>query len=139
MVSCDGGADMEENRKQENRQALFRNAGVVLLIFVIFVITRFGINWLAMKDNRIWKNYSAPVLPMNIISSAEGIVAEREVVMDFAAYKDVAEKPDTAIEKVKITDKYQLTNTTDTDIVVKAVYPFTEFYGIHLKKCLSCL
>ncbi len=115
---------MDENKKNENKWENIRNIGLVILFLAVFIISRFFNQWLVNSCNRIFEEYNGPVMPLSVMSDAEGIEAERNLVLDFAAYEKVLEYPDTAVRKIAVTDGYKLTNTTGEDIRIKAVYPF---------------
>lgn len=64
--------------------------------------------------------YAGPVLPLGTLESSEGIEAVRRLDISFAAFGGEDDWPPEAA----ISDSYVLTNTTDDDISLTAVYPY---------------
>lgn len=75
-----------------------------------------------VEDRITFMSYAGPVLPLTTLESPAGLTAKREVTWDFApgAYKDGTPRQWGAA----VTDAYVLTNDTDTDITLTALYPF---------------
>ncbi len=73
-------------------------------------------------DGLCYDMYAGPVMPLTLSAPVEGLTAERNVTYDFSYYGE------TTHEIVRIhsdvTDSYTLTNTTEEDITIEAVYPF---------------
>ena len=67
-------------------------------------------------------SYAGPVFPLTTAEADTGLTAERTVTWDFAmgAYEDGSPRQWGA----QVTDDYVLTNPTDSDITVTALYPF---------------
>lgn len=68
-------------------------------------------------------SYAGPVLPLTTLETASGLTAERALTWDFApgTYEDASPRQWGA----QVTDHYRLTNPTDTDVAVTALYPIT--------------
>lgn len=66
-------------------------------------------------------SYAGPVLPLTTLESDTGLTAERAVTWDFApgTYEDGSPRQWGAT----VTDRYTLTNPTDSDLTVTALYP----------------
>lgn len=66
--------------------------------------------------------YTGPVMPLTLTKPAQGLEAKRGVVYDFASYTE----SDPEIHRIHtgVTDSYSLSNYTDADMTVTAVYPF---------------
>lgn len=74
-------------------------------------------------------HYYGPVLPLTILDSSEGLSAQRHIHYDFFRYWQSSTKPVFRhLRYAKVTDNYILTNETDSDLTVTAVYPFTGSY-----------
>ena len=73
-------------------------------------------------DSLEYDAYMGPVMPLTLMAPAEGLTAKRDVTYDFACYGE----SDHDIVRIHsdVTDSYTLTNTTDEDMTVEAVYPF---------------
>ena len=71
----------------------------------------------------VFMSYGGPVFPLTVAEAAEGVTAERRVVWDFSpiTYADGSPRQ----WGVTATDGYVLTNNTDQDVTLKALYPFT--------------
>ena len=67
-------------------------------------------------------SYAGPVFPLTTAEADTGLTAERTVTWDFAlgAYEDGSPRQWGA----QVTDDYVLTNPTDADVTVTALYPF---------------
>ena len=78
--------------------------------------------------------YKGPVLPLTLCEKAPELTAERAVTLDFApsaprevAYTDENGETRSYTEQddaITVTDAYTLTNTSDRDVTVTALYPF---------------
>lgn len=66
--------------------------------------------------------YMGPVMPLHLMERPDGLTAVRSVTYDFASYSDSA--PEIYRIHTDVTDAYMLTNHTDVDMTVTAVYPF---------------
>ena len=68
-------------------------------------------------------SYAGPVLPLTTLETDSGLTAERTLTWDFApgTYEDGSPRQWGA----QVTDRYRLTNSTDADITVTALYPIT--------------
>lgn len=72
----------------------------------------------------VYMSYAGPVLPLTSLESSEGVSAERNIDISFAAYGVEGYHESEA----KVTDSYILTNSTDEDITLTAVYPYVASY-----------
>lgn len=68
-------------------------------------------------------SYAGPVFPLTTAEADTGLTAERTVTWDFAmgAYEDGSPRQ----WGTQVTDAYVLTNPTDSDVTVTALYPFS--------------
>lgn len=68
-------------------------------------------------------SYAGPVLPLTTLETASGLTAERTLTWDFApgTYEDGSPRQWGA----QVTDRYRLTNPTDADVTITALYPIT--------------
>lgn len=75
-----------------------------------------------IEDGTTFMSYAGPVFPLSIVEDSTGLTAERVTTWDFAegTYEDGSPRQWGA----EVTDAYVLTNTTDEDITVTALYPF---------------
>ena len=75
-----------------------------------------------VEDGTAFLSYAGPVLPLTALENPEGLTAEREITWDFTpgAYPDGEPRQ----WGVQVTDAYRLSNSTDADIAVTALYPF---------------
>ena len=67
-------------------------------------------------------SYAGPVFPLTTVETVTGLTAERTVTWDFApgTYQDGSPRQWGA----QVTDDYVLTNPTEADVTVTALYPF---------------
>ena len=72
-------------------------------------------------------SYAGPVLPLTTLETDTGLTAQREVTFDFTpgTYEDGSPRQWGAT----VTDHYILTNPTDSDRTVTALYPVTGSFG----------
>ena len=82
-----------------------------------------GINGTGTPDAISFMSYAGPVLPLTTAEDAPGVTAERHTDWDFTP-RTTPEGEDTQWG-ASITDRYTLTNPTDTDITLTALYPIT--------------
>lgn len=68
-------------------------------------------------------SYAGPVLPLTTLESDTGLTAQREVTFDLAPGTDDDGSPQQW--GAAMTDRYTLTNPTDSDRTVTALYPVT--------------
>lgn len=66
-------------------------------------------------ESSVFMSYAGPVFPLTTLEAAEGIQAERNISFDFSADR---------WNYITVQDAYTLTNTTDQDITITAVYPY---------------
>lgn len=67
-------------------------------------------------------SYAGPLFPLTTLETAGGIEAERNINFDFSSEK---------WKNITVHDVYTLTNTTDRDITVTALYPYaSSFYTV---------
>lgn len=73
-------------------------------------------------EGTTFMSYAGPVFPLTTAEPDTGLTAERTLTWDFAmgAYQDGSPRQWGAV----VTDGYTLTNPTDSDITVTALYPF---------------
>ncbi|WP_298017614.1 hypothetical protein [uncultured Dysosmobacter sp.] len=73
-------------------------------------------------EGTTFMSYAGPVFPLTTVEPDTGLTAERAITWDFAAgtYQDGSPRQWGAA----VTDGYTLTNPTDSDITVTALYPF---------------
>lgn len=69
-------------------------------------------------EGSTFMHYAGPVFPLTTAENANGITAERDITLDFAAYG-----AENYADGITVTDTYTLTNTTDADITLTAAYP----------------
>lgn len=91
---------------------------ITLISTVLFAIFHFAIN--KVGSDFFPKNYEAPVFSLTSISDTTGIYVERDITYDFSEY----EMYELEYRRVNVTDSYVLTNITDTDIPLQALYSF---------------
>ena len=74
------------------------------------------------EDGTTFLSYAGPVLPLTTAENPAGLTAERTVTWDFAtgAYPDGKPRQWGA----RVADVYVLTNPTEEDVTVTALYPF---------------
>jgi len=75
-----------------------------------------------IEDGTTFMSYAGPVFPLSTVEDSTGLTAERVTAWDFAAgsYDDGTPRQWGA----EVTDAYVLTNTTDEDVTMTALYPF---------------
>ena len=66
-------------------------------------------------ESTVFMSYAGPVFPLTALETTEGIQAERNLAFDFNTDR---------WNPVKVQDSYTLTNTTDQDVTITAVYPY---------------
>ena len=75
-----------------------------------------------VEDGITFLSYAGPVLPLTTVEDPGGLTAEREITWDFArgtnGYRESRQWG------AGVTDAYVLTNPTEADITVTALYPF---------------
>ncbi len=75
-----------------------------------------------VEDGITFLSYAGPVLPLTTVEDPGGLTAEREITWDFAretnGYKESRQWG------AGVTDAYILSNPTEADITVTALYPF---------------
>ena len=110
------------------KQRLFRNIGAAAAALV--AVAGIGTAWALfgaqnggmLSSGGVEPDYVYPdVLPLAALNDTEGITAERETDIDFGSFM-TGQPPFYWCGEV--TDSYTLTNTTDGDITVQAVYPY---------------
>ena len=69
-------------------------------------------------EGSTFMHYAGPVFPLTTAENANGITAERDITLDFAAYG-----AENYADSITVTDTYTLTNMTDADITLIAAYP----------------
>lgn len=75
-----------------------------------------------IEDGTVFMYYAGPVFPLTTAEDPAGLTAEREITWDFSSGVD----PDRRLQEwgAEVTDACVLTNQTNTDITVTALYPF---------------
>ena len=76
-----------------------------------------------VEDGTAFLSYAGPVLPLTVLEDAAGLTAEREVTWDFA--RETNGYRESRQWGAGVTDTYILSNPTEADITVTALYPFT--------------
>ena len=85
------------------------------------------------ESGTVFMSYAGPVFPLNVLDDTTGIVAERNIDIDFAPYETQVENHEIYGEETGyryhetesfVTDSYLLSNSTNEDIVLTASYPF---------------
>ena len=74
------------------------------------------------EEGSTFLSYAGPVFPLTTVETVTGLTAERTVTWDFApgTYQDGSPRQWGA----QVTDDYVLTNPTEADVTVTALYPF---------------
>ena len=82
-----------------------------------------GGNNAAQEPGEGFLSYAGPVLPLTAAETGTGLTAERALTLDFApeAHADGT----SGQWGVQVTDRYLLTNPTEADVAVTALYPVT--------------
>lgn len=75
-----------------------------------------------VEEGITFLSYAGPVLPLTTAETAAGLTAEREITWDFAPSAN--RHGETRQWGAQVTDAYVLTNPTEADITVTALYPF---------------
>ncbi len=75
-----------------------------------------------ISDGLEYDGYMGPVMPLSLSAPVEGLTAERDVSYDFSYYSESSH--DIVRVHTDVTDAYTLTNATDEEITVEAIYPF---------------
>lgn len=78
------------------------------------------------------EDQQGPIFPLSFVTETEGIIAEREITVDYSDYKYPTTTNQDDNRKVKTNDKYILTNITDQDIVTEYAYGFVGDYSTNL-------
>lgn len=73
-------------------------------------------------DGTTFMSYAGPVFPLTAQEPAAELTAERALTWDFAAGADTDGEP--RQWGARVTDTYTLSNPTDADVTVTALYPF---------------
>lgn len=90
------------------------------------------------EEGSVFMSYAGPLLPLTLKDAVQGITAQRNIVFDFEPYRDRTEtleytEPDgkivsdtyvTCDRNSVVSDGYMLTNNTDEDVTLTALYPF---------------
>lgn len=71
-------------------------------------------------ESSVFMSYAGPLFPLTTLETAEGIQAERNIDFDLSSEKWMS---------IIVHDAYTLTNTTDQDITVTAVYPYVSSFN----------
>lgn len=80
-------------------------------------------------EGTTFMSYAGPVFPLTTVETAPGLTAARAITWDFAAGTDQDGAP--RQWGARVTDAYTLTNPTDSDLTVTALYPFVgAFYEL---------
>jgi len=68
--------------------------------------------------------YAGPVMPLSASGDTGNLLADREITFDFTGFGTGSTG-----NSAKITDRYTLTNTSDTDANVQLIYPFEDRFS----------
>ena len=81
----------------------------------------------AAADPSVFLAYAGPVMPLTLREEAPELSASRRLTVDFAPYapETGADGSEADMQRaIDVTDDYTLTNESDHDVTVTAVYPF---------------
>lgn len=84
-------------------------------------------------EGMVFMSYAGPVFPLTLMEERSGIMAERTLSFDFSAYLPEAESADPwadNVGSVHTMDSYALSNHTEEDMIVEAVYPIAGDYQL---------
>ncbi|MBQ8802795.1 MAG: hypothetical protein IJZ53_04080 [Tyzzerella sp.] len=101
----------------------------ILLSVVLLAASLFGCTKPQITIN---EDYQGPNFPLSFVAETEGIIAEREITVDYSDYKYPTTEGQDGNRKVKINDKYVLTNITNEDIAAELAYGFVGDYSTDL-------
>ena len=134
--------EMKDNNLQENEVKFFKKVKHELAIekylfttlAVICTILGIGIAmffWSGdLKTKVVVKeDYQGPNLPLSLVNETDGIVADRNVEVDYTNYDYGTIVGDNLDRVVSIQDSYVLTNTTNEDKILELAYGFVCDYG----------
>ena len=79
-------------------------------------------------ESSVFMSYAGPVFPLTVLEAAEGIQAERNISFDFSADR---------WNYITVQDGYTLTNTTDHDITITAVYPHVSSFQTEFQPTIT--
>ena len=79
-------------------------------------------------ESTVFMSYAGPVFPLTVLEAAEGIRAERNITFDFSAER---------WNYITLQDAYTLTNTTDQDVTITAVYPHVSSFQTELRPTIT--
>ena len=79
-------------------------------------------------ESTVFMSYAGPVFPLTALETAEGIETQRSINFDFSAE---------IRHQITVTDAYTLTNTTDRDITITAVYPHVSSFRTELRPTVT--
>lgn len=79
-------------------------------------------------ESTVFMSYAGPVFPLTALEATGGIQAERNLAFDFNTDR---------WNYVTVRDSYTLTNTTDRDITITAVYPHVSSFRTELRPTVT--
>ena len=68
--------------------------------------------------------YAGPVMPLSASGDTGNLLADREITFDFTGFGTGSTD-----NSAKVTDRYTLTNTSDTDANIQLIYPFEDRFS----------
>jgi len=84
-------------------------------------------------EGTVFMSYAGPVFPLTLMDENDALQASRNIDFNFSTYLEDAEDIEAwgdNSNSVIVGDHYQLTNTSDQDVTVTAVYPFAGDFQI---------
>lgn len=124
LNDIDDGLIAEAGRKPKrfSWSSLVSLAACAALLIGVFSVGFGGGGMGGADDSLEYDAYMGPVMPLNLMTAVDGLTAERDVTYDFGCYGERSHE----IVRIHtdVTDSYTITNTTDEDMTVEAVYPF---------------
>ena len=135
--------DINTTQIREKETAFFKkikhdiNVEKYIFTSIVIICTLFGLGvaWFlwggALKAPKVvvFEDYQGPNLPLSLVNETEAVVADREIEVDYTDYKYPSTVGNNESRKVKISDKYILTNTTDEDVEIELAYGTVGDYG----------
>lgn len=135
--------DINTTQIREIETAFFKkikhdiNVEKYIFTSIVIICTLFGLGvalflWGgALKAPKVvvFEDYQGPNLPLSLVNETEAVVADREIEVDYTDYKYPTTVGNNETRKVKISDKYILTNTTDEDVEIELAYGTVGDYG----------